>query len=468
MTSVTTISRHMSIPEIASIVLQPFSSNPHEGMTPAMDASEDGKHVRKVTRLIHDILPYIFKYLEDQPQTLYQCTQVSRMWTRSALMSLYNTPVVRSVWALRRLSTTLVIRPHFRQWIRNLDLSAIRTVIPSHELSRLFRLLPRVQRLDVSYCRELRDSHLVLLTRQSGKHLQDMTLAGNRFVTDETIRVVAAHVSSGLVRLCIDECRSITDAALDIVARGCPNLAALKLAFTGYTITDHGLLSLINPVLPTPLALRTLQLYDCPGISDASLMCLAAACPTITALELFRLDNVSDVSLFAFARYGHLDSLCVGEMPLITDPSIIEIGRLCELRSLTICHCEHITDNGVVEILGHSHNIVFLDLGFVGDISLVSLNAASVFCPLLKDLVVSGNLNAEEIPTAAVISVVSTFSKLESLTVFQSRDITLSDIETIATQCPTIRTTFARQCVNISPQMAEGFSKKHKMQLVVK
>eukprot|EP00842_Homolaphlyctis_polyrhiza_P003490 jgi/Hompol1/4141/HPOL_003492-RA len=400
--------------------------------------------------IIPDILVEVFKHLR-------------------AISSLYAAPKPKSVSTLRKLMLALSQRPQCRRWVQDLDLSGIRTAIPAFDLAQLFSLVTNLKRIDLSHCRELLDEHILLLSTQSSRRLASITLAGNRNITDVSLEIISSHLSTSLTMLCIDECPTVTNKSLQLVATRCANLRILKLASTSTNITDGGLLAFCASPQEALccLTLRKLQLYDCPNITDLSLTVFSLTCRNLTAIELYRLPSVSDASIIALSKNTQLHSVCVGEMPLITDASICEMGRQCDIRSLTICHCESITDRGIVEFVRHSPNIRFLDIGLVGDISLVSLVATAQCCTMLQDLVVSGNLYSEKIPTRAVMDVVRTITSLDSLTIFQSRDITIEDLEDLVLACPNLRTIFVWQCSNISPAMADRFSKLHKTQLIV-
>ncbi|EGF79178.1 hypothetical protein BATDEDRAFT_25717 [Batrachochytrium dendrobatidis JAM81] len=419
-------------------------------------------------RIIPDILPEIFKFLTDKSGVLFSCCLVNRIWYQAALRPLYTSPRLQSVWALRKFTQMLVAKPYLARFVWYLVLSEIRTTISPHILSQLIPLLTHVHHIDLSYCREIQDIHVQTLTRQCGSELTSIILAGNRHLTDATIEAIANYIGKSLVSLCIDECHRITNGALSYIASQCTQLTTLKLASTQ---SNRGDISIASFVWPTTASccstLTTLRLYDCTDITDTSLILLAQACSNITAVEMFRLPHVSDIALIAISKHTQLHTLCVGEMRYITDLSICEVGRQCDIRSLTICHCDSITDRGMVELIRHSPNMQFLDIALLGDITLISLVATSQCCPLLQDLVVSGNLYSEGIPTRAVMDIAKTFVGLGSLTIFQSRDIDMDDIEAFALACPNVGCIFVRQCVNISPLLAETFCKTHKTRLIV-
>ncbi|KAL2913220.1 hypothetical protein HK105_207222 [Polyrhizophydium stewartii] len=342
-------------------------------------------------RIIPDVLPEIFKFLVDATETLHSCALVRHTWRNVVLAVLYARPHFASVWSLRRFTAALARRACLGRWVRQLDLSTIRTTIPPAEFARLFPLVSGVRSVDLSYCRELRDCHVQTLLAQCAQTLTAITLAGNKHLTNTSLELIAAHAGVRLRALCIDECHGITDACMQVVASKCTQLVTLKLASTGSLITDASLLALAWPRRARACdSLRTIQLYSCPGVTDASLTLLAQVCPHLAAVELYRLPWVTDMSLAEMARHSgsSLRSLCLGEMPNITDTSICEIGRSCDMHSLTLCHCEHITDRGIVELVRHSPSIGFLDIGLVGDITLVSLVATAQCCPRLQDLVV--------------------------------------------------------------------------------
>ncbi|KAJ3065079.1 hypothetical protein HK102_008035 [Quaeritorhiza haematococci] len=194
---------------------------------------------------------------------------------------------------------------------------------------------------------------------------------------------------------------------------------------------------------------------------------------------------ITDMSLVAIARRcPNLRILVLGEMDRVTDASLCEIAaRSSWLQALTICHCENVTDLSVTRILRNCTLLESLDLGLVGDITLLSLVVAAKYSLNLREIVLSGNLHADlvddseggscsatavGVSTGAVVEVLRQVrGPLDSVTIFQSKDMTREHVERLAEACPGLRKVFIRSCSGISQGFAREFSRTHKLQLVV-
>ncbi|KAJ3323966.1 hypothetical protein HDV06_000942 [Boothiomyces sp. JEL0866] len=319
---------------------------------------------------------------------------------------------------------------------------------------------PNMVEIDFRNCKNLTDYHLENLNMRP----KALAFAGSRNVTNSGIFSLVRNCGSSIEKLCIENCSQITDQALIRISKYC----------LGSNITDDGLLAVAGIYLEkrqqnfksNALPLEVLQLYDCPTISDYSLIEIAQNCNQLFFIDFYHLPNVTDQALIAFARYSNLTCISLSELKRITDQSICEIGRCCDITSLTICHNEQITDRGMIELVRLSPNLRLIDISLVGDITLVSLIATVQCCKMLKHVVVSGNLSHECIPTRAILDVVKHVSSLQTLSVFQSQDMTLEDINDLELVCPKLQHLFVRNCVEITMCMAQIFSKTHRLQLI--
>ncbi|KAJ3311485.1 Dynein regulatory complex subunit 6 [Boothiomyces sp. JEL0838] len=329
---------------------------------------------------------------------------------------------------------------------------------------------PNMLEIDFRNCKNLTDYHLEILNMRP----KSLAFASCRNIGDSGIFHLVRNCGSFIEKLCIENCCQLTDQSLIRISQYCVNLRYLKLSQLGSNITDDGLLAIAgihfektdNHLKSNALPLEVLQLYDCPMISDYSLIEIAQNCNHLFFIDFYHLPMVTDQALIAFARYSNLATISLSELKRITDQSICEIGRCCDITSLTICHNEQITDRGMIELVRLSPNLRLIDISLVGDITLVSLIATVQCCKLLKHVVVSGNLSHECIPTRAILDVVKHVSSLQTLSVFQSQDMTLEDITDLESVCPKLQHLFVRNCVEITMCMAQIFSKTHRLQLI--
>ena len=87
----------------------------------------------------------------------------------------------------------------------------------------------------------------------------------------------------GYTELDLANCKTLTDAGLEKIAAGCPQLASLNLHCYGSEVTDAGL----EKIAAGCPQLASLDLSCCKQVTDAGLEKLAAGCPQLTSLNLF-------------------------------------------------------------------------------------------------------------------------------------------------------------------------------------
>jgi hypothetical protein len=258
-------------------------------------------------------------------------------------------------------------------------------------------------------------------------------------------------------------CPNITDQSLVYLFQTCLFLSKIKLAKLG-RISNTSLYAIGDNLNKS---LTHLELYDLPRVSDESLCWIAQSCTLLNTLDLYRLSSCTDRSLNEFARLTNLTTLGLSEMKQITDHSLSELGKRCDIQSLTICHNDKITDRGMIELVRASPNLTFIDVCLVDRITLVTLIASAQCCLKLKQLVLSGNLNADRIPTWAALQIVKQMKSVQTVSVFQSQDMTVEDVEMIERELyPTLRCVYVKNCANISTEQAIAYSKTHRVQLI--
>jgi len=111
--------------------------------------------------------------------------------------------------------------------------------------------------------------------------------------------------------------------------------------------------------------LRTLNLWCCFNITDASVLEVARRCSNLQTLNLCRCSNITDASVLEVARRcSNLQTLNLWGCSNITDASVLEVARGCSnLQTLNLSGCRNITDTSVLEVARRCSNQTFYLIG---------------------------------------------------------------------------------------------------------
>lgn len=90
----------------------------------------------------------------------------------------------------------------------------------------------------------------------------------------------------------------ITDSGILAIARGCPNLEMINIAYCK-DITDHSLISLSK--CPR---LNTLESRGCPVITSLGLAAITVGCKQLTKLDIKKCSNIDDAGMIPLAHFS--------------------------------------------------------------------------------------------------------------------------------------------------------------------
>ncbi|KAI8904805.1 hypothetical protein EDD86DRAFT_194493 [Gorgonomyces haynaldii] len=381
-------------------------------------------------------------------ESYYSCLLVCRMWYYQVVPLLYHAPSLKTLWATKLFINSCRNNPRLVRYVKKIELSLMRP-LSAEDLSHLLMLDMKLTHLDLRFCRSLNDAHLDLVHGPTLKFL----CIGNCNITDQGFCSLLRRAQS-LEHLNIQDCASLSDSSLEQL--GCSQtLLELQLVSLGSHATSRGFLQMYGFC-----NLKSLNLYDCKLIDDQVLQYLSTISVHLTSLQLFRLPVTDHGMQELVKNCSRLTTLGLSEMKRITDRSLILIGRHLKLEHLVLGHSDNLTDIGVITMLQEQKQLKALDISLVGEITLLSLLAATHCCPLLQDLVLSGNLTCDAVPTKAILSIMAALPCLETFSVFQSMDLLPRDIETMIQNCHRLRQIYIHQCVNIHPCLAESFRNK--------
>jgi F-box/leucine-rich repeat protein 2/20 len=106
------------------------------------------------------------------------------------------------------------------------------------------------------------------------------------------------NLSNQLNVFALFRCAGITDSGILAIARGCPSLEMINLAYCK-EITDNSLLSLSKCS-----KLNTVESRGCPHITSLGLAQIAARCKQLTKLDIKKCYKIDDAGMIPLAHFS--------------------------------------------------------------------------------------------------------------------------------------------------------------------
>eukprot|EP01046_Picozoa_sp_COSAG06_P033473 COSAG06_NODE_3419_length_5371_cov_12.650640_2_plen_578_part_00 len=161
--------------------------------------------------------------------------------------------------------------------------------------------------------------------------------------TDADVEEFAVEYHEVTRVVSLAECRLITDAAVQSLAKYCLNLRSLNL-WGCSKVTNAGL----QAVAKGCPQITSLNLAGCSEVTDVGLQAVAKGCAQITSLDLFGCDKVTDVGLQAVAKgCPQITSLNLTACFKVTDVGVQAVAKGCaQITSLHLYDCDKVTEAG--------------------------------------------------------------------------------------------------------------------------
>lgn len=165
-------------------------------------------------------------------------------------------------------------------------------------------------------------------------------------VSDNGIHFIGKQCPE-LEYISLSNCSRITDESLIALSHGCPKIKYLELS--GCTqLSDNG----FNSLCKACPDLHCLDLEECLHITDATLVNISTFCHKMERLCLSHCELVSDEGIQHLAhsqaaRSGCLKSLELDNCPLITDTSLDALQDCPSLQRIDLYDCQQITRGGI-------------------------------------------------------------------------------------------------------------------------
>jgi hypothetical protein len=187
------------------------------------------------------------------------------------------------------------------------------------ELVELFQACPKLRKVDLSDFREA--------------------------LTDEALHGVAAHCRY-LEHFSLQECSTVSDAAIRIVAESCLLLRGVNFGVTA--ITDATVVSLCR----TCPKVKHIYLFSCRHLTDVAVLAVAERLPGLTHIDVYRLTAITSSAVETLAnKCRELEVIDIGYCPNISDVTLTKISAHCsKLRDLRVTGCHLVTVRGLTEI----------------------------------------------------------------------------------------------------------------------
>ncbi|KAI7979487.1 F-box/LRR-repeat protein 3 [Camellia lanceoleosa] len=255
--------------------------------------------------------------------------------------------------------------------LRELSLSKC-TGVTDKGLSSLVTKHKDLRKLDITCCRKITHVSIAHITN-SCTSLTSLKMESCTLVPKEAFVLIGQRCHF-LEELDLTD-NEIDDEGLKSISR-CFKLSSLKLGIC-LNITDDGLMH----IGMCCSKLIELDLYRSEGIKDTGIQAIARGCPGLEMINLAYCKDISDSSLLSLSKCWKLNALESRGCPLITSFGLAAIATGCkQLTKLDIKKCYTVNDAGMIPLSHFSQNLKQINLSYssVTDVGLLSL--ASISC----------------------------------------------------------------------------------------
>jgi len=231
-------------------------------------------------------------------------------------------------------------RPSLDPYPIELDISHYVTHSSAKLLRELSQLCPNVSTLNLSFWNYLTDDDLSLLLGNHNTVLPNIEILNisHTQVTDSGIKIITSKCPN-LTSIDLNGCHDITDVSLSLLAQNCKNLQHLRISGCSH-IGDIGVQLVAQEAKHH---LQTLDVNDCPLVTDKTLMYLGYYCPNLSCLRLKNTGVSIGVLAKLLSSRLHLLELNVQGLP-ITDSFLLLLLRVQQtLKILDISFCFHVS-----------------------------------------------------------------------------------------------------------------------------
>ena len=104
--------------------------------------------------------------------------------------------------------------------------------------------------------------------------------------------------------------------------------------------------------------LNVFALFRCAGITDSGILAIARGCPGLEMINVAYCKEITDDSLISLSKCSKLNTIESRGCPHITSSGLAEIATRCkQLTKLDIKKCYKIDDAGMIQLAHFSQNL---------------------------------------------------------------------------------------------------------------
>mmetsp|Transcript_33963 Transcript_33963/g.60658 ORF Transcript_33963/g.60658 Transcript_33963/m.60658 type:complete len:531 (-) Transcript_33963:68-1660(-) len=268
-------------------------------------------------------------------------------------------------------------------------------------------ILPRLSSLSLARCEQLGDDTLrVFAAAQCSWNLSRLDLSGCNEFGSSALAVLLGAVAKGgahLTALLLSGCKQLDSSAVEAVVQLCPQLSELDLSHS-INVPETAIIR-----LTALTAMVKLNLNLCSFVTDAALQALASAMPRLCSLSLAWCDGFGDSGVAALRALPRLASLNLTGCMGVGATGLKALAALPALNTLRLSHCKAVDAEGLVAV-GEMLALRELSIAGLSGVSASEL-AALVGLPHLVELELGSCKGVDD----SALAVISGLSSLQAL-----------------------------------------------------
>lgn len=208
----------------------------------------------------------------------------------------------------------------------------------------------QLERLDMSWCRNITGSGILSLVKQSSSTLSYLKINGCPHLDDDTMALLGSSLPN-LTHLSMAACTNLTDTALASYLQSSSKHKLTHLNLSSCSrLTDA---SLLNLALYTTQHIQRLELAGCVLMTDQGFCHLFARVRTFVHLDLEDVHQITTATVRSIANHQpRLQRLCLSSCTQVSDDDVVYLVNNChQLQHLELDNCT-ITDQ-VLALIAH-------------------------------------------------------------------------------------------------------------------
>ena len=268
-------------------------------------------------------------------------------------------------------------------------------------------------------CNSIRDEEVLLIAHRC-PHLAEICLSGCDGVTDASL-IALGRCCHKLISIDVGRCKNITDKGLEGFANCCQNVTAEDCPDCLHTSNmEQGslLLSMNN--------------------SDECESALVHSCCLLSNTDVSLREEIADRGISSLAhRYPILRNISLSNCKRITDVGISALAHSCpQLSNINFSYCPRISDIGISAVAHSCPFLININFSYCWEITDIGISALAHGCPNLSNINFSFCLHVTDM---GILDVVTNCRLLCSISVYHCLNITVGFLSDLQRDYPHLR-----------------------------